>query len=87
MQKKSQRIIFLDFWKRTERKLQSFDWERDEKPKAKLAENPLRKEQGKERLKERGREKNKAMAARLVFMTSLEIVFEGRAFFGCNPAR
>ena len=34
---KAQSIILLDVWKRTEQKLQSFDWEKDQKPKAKWA--------------------------------------------------
>ena len=31
---KSQKIIQLDFWKRTKRKLQPFDWEKNQKPVA-----------------------------------------------------
>ena len=32
------RVIFSGFWKRTEWKLQSFDWEKDQKPKVKWAQ-------------------------------------------------
>ena len=46
--RKSQSITLLDIWKRTERKLQSFDWKK-KKQKQNEPENPPRKEQGKEK--------------------------------------
>ena len=52
--RKSQSIILPDFWKRAERKLQSFDWGKDQKRKQNEPENPPRKEQGMEKYKERG---------------------------------
>ena len=75
----------LDIWKRTERKLQSFD---KKKTKSKMSPKiPL--EKNKERKNRKSEEK--AMAAVLaVMLTSLEIVFEiqncfmGELCFGCN---
>ena len=45
--RKSQSIILPDFSKRAERKLQSFDWEKDQKRRQNEPENPPRKERGK----------------------------------------
>ena len=67
----------LDIWKHTERKLQSFDWEKDQKSKAKMSPKILQeKNEERENRKEVGEEKKKVMAALLVFMlTALEIFF------------
>ena len=44
--KSLQSIILLDFWERTEQKLQSFDWEKKNKSQRQNEpENPPRKEQ------------------------------------------
>ena len=55
--RKSQSIILPDFSKRAERKLQSFDWEKDQKRRQNEPENPPRKEQGKGKQKRRGERK------------------------------
>ena len=77
----------LGFRKRTEQKLQSFDWEKDQKPAEGKISPKILQEKNKERkhrkIKEKKRRrKKKAMIALLVSMlTSLEIGFEGRALF------
>ena len=64
----------LDIWKRTERKLQSFD---KKKTKSKMSPKiPLEKNKERKNRKSEEKEKNKAMAAVLaVMLTSLEREF------------
>ena len=55
--RKSQSIILPDFWKRAERKLQSFDWEKDQS-EGKMSQKILL-EKNEERENRKGEEKER----------------------------